>query len=125
MISFVAIIFLFLISLKDNNLDMLSYTSNIPFLISTSIILLLKNKKFDDVISKVLSQIGINSYGIYIYIYIFHQLFINIIYKLLKFDFIRIYPLIGFCIYLIFIFILLYFTTCILRKIKLISKYVI
>lgn len=123
MISFVAIIFLFLISLKDNNLDMLSYTSNIPFLISTSIILLLKNKKFDDVISKVLSQIGINSYGIYIYI--FHQLFINIIYKLLKFDFIRIYPLIGFCIYLIFIFILLYFTTCILRKIKLISKYVI
>ena len=62
---------------------------------------------------------------IYIYIYIFHQLFINIIYKLLKFDFIRIYPLIGFCIYLIFVFILLYFTTCILRKIKLISKYVI
>ena len=99
MISFIAIIFLFLKSLKDNNLDMLSYTSNIPFLISTSIILFLKNKKFGDAISKVLSQIGINSYGIYI----FHQLFINIIYKLLKFDFIRLYPLIGFCIYLIFI----------------------
>lgn len=120
-ISFIAIIFLFLKSLKDNNLDMLSYTSNIPFLISTSIILFLKNKKFGDAISKVLSQIGINSYGIYI----FHQLFINIIYKLLKFDFIRIYPLIGFCIYLIFIFVLSYFTTYILRRIKLISKYVI
>ena len=78
MISFIAIIFLFLISLKDNNLDMLSYTSNIPFLISTSIILLLKNKKFDDVISQVLSQIGINSYGIYIYIYIYIS---SIIYK--------------------------------------------
>ena len=78
-------------------------------------------KKFGDATSKVLSQIGINSYGIYI----FHQLFINIIYKLLKFDFIRIYPLIGFCIYLVIIFMLSYFTTYILRKIKLISKYVI
>lgn len=120
-ISCLSLIFLLFKSTHDVNLNMLSYVSNIPFFISSVLILLLKNKNFSNKNSKLLSKIGINSYGIYI----IHQVFINIIYKFLKFDFIKIYPLCGFCIYLIIVFVLSYFTTYILKRVNLISKYII
>ena len=88
-----------------------SYTSFIPFILASSLILILKDKDIKRG-SNLITSIGLCSYGIYIY----HQVFINIIYKGLKLDYIFKYPYTGIIIYILGIFILTYGLTLILKK---------
>ena len=101
-----------------NSLDNIySYTSLVPFIIASSTILLLKDKKIKE--NNLITTIAVSSLGIYV----FHQLFINIIYKVLKFKMIINYPYIGLIIYSIIIFLCSFLMTYLLRKIKFVRKY--
>ena len=101
-----------------NSLDnVYSYTTLVPFALANSTILLLKgtNVKKGDLIN----AIGICSLGIYVT----HQFFINIIYKVIKYDLIVNYPYIGLILYFIVIFSSSLLLTYLLRKIKFVRKY--
>ena len=95
-----------------------SYVSFVPFIIASSLILLFKDKDIKKC-SNLITSIGVCSFGIYVY----HQVFINIIYKGLKLDFIFNYPYIGIIVYIIGIFCLTYGLTYVLKKVKIINKY--
>ena len=94
-----------------------AYTTLVPCILSSCVILLFKDKNIKK--DKLINLIAVNSLGIYI----IHQLFINIIYKLLKFDIIVNYPYIGLIIYSLVILLLSLLTTYILRKSGVIRKY--
>ena len=96
------------------------YTSFIPFIIASTIIVTIKDIKITK-FTKIINSIGIHSFGIYI----IHQFFINIIYKFIKFKYIIYHPYIGLILYLIIILSLSYITTYILKKIKIIDKYLL
>ncbi len=101
-----------------NSLDnVYSYTSIVQAIMASAIVVLLKNKNIKK--DKLINLIAINSLGIYI----IHQLFINIIYKVLKFDIIVSYPYIGLVIYALVILICSLLVTYILRKSNFIRKY--
>ena len=101
-----------------NNIDKaFAYTSIVPCILSSTIVVLLKNKTIKK--DKIINLIALNSLGIYI----IHQVFINIIYKVIKFDIIVSYPYIGLIIYSIMILLCSLIVTYILRKNKYIRKY--
>ncbi len=98
-----------------------SYTTFIPFIFAGSCILLFKNKDIKLKINNLINSIGICGLGIYV----LHQFFINIIYKLLKFRYIVYHPYTGLVFYTLMIFIISYIITYLLRKIKIIRKYLL
>ncbi len=101
-----------------NSLDnVYSYISLVPCILSSATVLVLKNRSITK--DKLINLIAINSLGIYI----LHQLFINIIYKVLKFDIIVSYPYIGLIIYSLVTLVCSLLLTYLLRKSKFIRKY--
>lgn len=118
LISVVLIIINNFILIFDYNL--LQYTSFIIFSITISIFYLFKDKKIEHG-KKMLQSISDCGLGIYL----IHQFVINIIYKVLKFNIILKIPYIGLIIYVIIVFVISYVITYILRKIKLIKKYIL
>ena len=117
-VCILAIIYTIYRAITINSLDnVYSYVTLVPFIISSSIILLLKDKEINK--DKIINLIAVNSLGIYI----LHQLFINIIYKVVKFDIIVNYPYIGLVIYSLVILLCSLLLTYLLRKIKFVRKY--
>ena len=117
-LSLLAIIYTVYLAITVNNIDSAyTYTSLVPVILSSSIVLVCKNRNIKH--DKLINLIAINSLGIYI----IHQLFINIIYKVIKFDIIVNYPYIGLIMYSLVILILSLLTTYLLRKSKFIRKY--
>ena len=101
-----------------NTLDnVYSYTTLVPCMLASSTVLLLKGTTVKN--SELINSIGICSLGIYVT----HQFFINIIYKVIKYDMIVNYPYIGLILYSIIIFSSSLLITFLLRKIKFIRKY--
>lgn len=119
-ISLLLIIYLII---NNKYLNLINYTSTLTFLISNAIIILLKNKDFKikEPLERLTNSLGTCSFGIYI----IHQFFINLIFKLFKIDIILTYPYISLIIYSLVVLILSYLTIYILKKSKLISKYLI
>ena len=104
------------ISINDLS-DSYSYTTLVPFILASSMILFFKDRNFKG--NNLINQIALCSLGIYV----LHQFFINIIYKVIKFKMIIDYPYIGLFIYAAVIFICPFLMTYILRKIKFVKKY--
>ena len=118
-LSFVSIIYLIFYIKEHASLNyLLSYTTFIPFIIASSIILLFKDKDIKSKFNNPINSIGECSLGIYV----FHQFFINIIFKVLKIKFIINYPYLGLLLYLIIIFTLSYSFTYFIRKIKVVKN---
>lgn len=121
-LSFISIAFLFYYVKIHTSLDFsFSYTTFIPFTLASSCILLFKNKDIKLKANSLINSIGICSLGIYV----LHQFFINIIYKLLKFKYIVYHPYAGLIFYTLVVFIISYIVTYLLRKIKIIGKYLL
>ena len=121
-LSFLQIINIILYINKYPSLNNLfSYTSFTPFILASSVILFFKNKTVDSKYQKIISSIGVCSLGIYV----FHQVFINIIYKVLKIRFIVDYPYVGLIFYILVVFILSYLFTYFIRKINFVKKYLV
>lgn len=102
----------------------ITYTTFGIVSIVVSIFLICKNLIKDNtspVIQKICTNIGKCGFGIYL----IHQFFINIIFKLLKFDFILNYSFIGLILYTLIIFGLSYVIVYVLRKIKFVAKYIL
>ncbi len=107
--------------INTGELEVVKYTSLTALLISNGIFLLAKNIKFkESKITNYITSVGICSYGIYL----IHQLFINIIYKLLKLDVIVSYPVLL-IVYILVIFALSYICIYVVRKSKFLSKYLV
>ena len=101
-----------------NSLDnVYSYTSLVPCVMASTVVLLCKNKTIKH--NKLINIIALNSLGIYIV----HQLFINIIYKVIKFDMIINYPYIGLVVYSLVIFLCSLSLVYLLRKSEFVKKY--
>ena len=117
-LAIIVIIYTIYRAITINSLDNIySYVSLVPCILSSTMVLLCKNKTIKK--DKLINLIAVNSLGIYI----LHQLFINIIYKVIKFDIIVNYPYIGLIIYSLVILLSSLLLTYLLRKIKFIRKY--
>ena len=117
-LSILCIIYTVYRAISINSLDnVYSYTTLVPFALASSTILLFKGVEIKN--GKPYNLIGVCSLGIYV----LHQFFINIIYKVIKFDIIVSYPYVGLVIYFIIIFLCSFAVTYLLRKIKFIRKY--
>lgn len=103
--------------------NFIGYTQTLCITIAASLFYLLKNKIItnNNLLSKIICSLGECSFGIYI----IHQLFINIIYKVLKIKYILNNPYIGIIIYTLVILLISYIVVYILRKIKLVRKYIL
>ena len=117
-VSILCIVYTVYRAIHINTLDnVYSYTTLVPCMLATSSILLLKETIVKN--GKLINLIGVCSLGIYV----IHQFFINIIYKVVKFKFIVDYPYIGLILYFLIIFLCSFIVTYLLRKIKFIRKY--
>ncbi len=118
--SIILIIVSSIINLKNIPI---SYVTTPVFLVSNMIFLLFKNKEFKlpKKIQTLICSLGTCSLGIYI----IHQFYINIIYKLLKIKFILTFPYLGFILYTIFFLLISYITIYLLRKIPIVKKYLL
>lgn len=117
-ISILCIAYTFYRAIHINSLDnVYSYTTLVPCMLASSTILLFKDKKYKN--GEFVNTIGVCSLGIYV----LHQFFINIIYKVIKFDMIVRYPYIGLALYFIIILTSSFLLTYFLRKIPFIKKY--
>lgn len=117
-VSILCIVYTVYRAIHINTLDnVYSYTTLVPCMLATSSILLLKETTVKN--GKLINLIGVCSLGIYV----IHQFFINIIYKVVKFKFIVDYPYIGLILYFLIIFLCSFIVTYLLRKIKFIRKY--
>ncbi len=121
LISIILIIVNNFVNIFDN--ELVTFTSTMISSIIISIFLIAKNKKenFGEKTKNVLEDIEKCGLGIYL----IHQLIINIIYKILKVDFILNYPYIGLIIYTLVIFAISYLITYFLRKIKIVKNYIL
>ncbi len=102
----------------------ITYTTFGIISIVASIFLICKNLIKDNInykVQKVFANVGKCGFGIYL----IHQFFINIIFKLFKVDFILNYPFLGLLLYTSIIFILSYAIVYALRKIKFVAKYIL
>ena len=115
----VSVFYLINLAISSGDIKSVSYISLPAFLIASTFIFLLKDKKFEQTNTiDFITSVGKCSYGIYL----IHQLFINIIYKVLVLDAIAKFPL-FLPVYVAIVFLLAYATTYILRKNQFISKY--
>lgn len=109
-------IFLVIVSgVMDTTIIPITYVSTPIFLIANMIFLLFKDKEITLTPSfeTLISSLGVCSLGIYI----LHQFYINIIYKILKLKLILTIPYTGFILYTLFILIITYITVYLLKKI--------
>ena len=121
---FISIIFIILIVFNNiyNFMSIpITYTSVGVISICISLYLLCKNSIKNNEQKSIFLSITKCGFGIYL----IHQFFINVIFKLLKFDLILDYPYLGLILYTFIIFITSYITTGILRKIKFVNKYIL
>ena len=117
----VSVFYLINLAISSGDIKSVSYISLPAFLIASTFIFLLKDKKFEHTNTiDFITSVGICSYGIYL----IHQLFINIIYKVLVLDAIAKFP-IFLPVYVSIVFLVSYATVYLLRKNKFISKYII
>lgn len=122
LISFLSIIYVFYLAKKNASLTLLfGYTTFIPFIFASSLVLLFKNKDINLKTKNFIHSIGMCNLGIYV----LHQLFINIIFKVLKIKYIVSYPCLGLIIYTIIVFTVSYICSYLLRKNLLIRKYLL
>ncbi len=100
----------------------ISYSSITTFLVANLIFVLFKNKeiKMPKKLQVFISSLGSCSLGIYV----IHQFFINIVFKLLKFKFILTSPFWGFILYVVLILGISYIATYLLKKIPFVNKYI-
>ena len=123
----ISAIFIILIILNNFinifNSVLVAYTSFMMSSIIISLFFLAKDSKINlnYKMKNLLKSIGECGFGIYL----IHQFIINIIYKLLKIDFILSYPYIGLIVYVIVIFGISYLIIYLLRKISVIRKYIL
>lgn len=102
----------------------ISYGSTTVFLVANMVFILFKNKEFKKMPKKLqtfIASLGTCSLGIYV----IHQFFINIVYKLLKFKFILTSPFWGFILYVFLILGISYITVYLLKKIPFVNKYIL
>ena len=117
-LCFIAICYTIYRAITINSLDnVYSYTSIVPCIIASMVVIMCKNKTIKN--PKLINLIAVNSLGIYI----IHQLFINIIYKVIKFDIIVDYPYIGLLVYSLVIFLVSLGSVYLLRKWEFVRKY--
>ena len=100
------------------NIFLTTYESIFTLFITNGITMLFLNKKMPE--NKFLLSLSNCSFGIYL----FHQFYINIIYKVLKIDLILDFPFIGLIIYSLIIIGVTYITILILKKNKTINKFI-
>lgn len=123
----VSIIFIILIFINNFteifDMKFVTYTSFLMSNIIITIFLFTKNLKLNlnNKGRNILANIGECGFGIYL----IHQLIINILFKLLKLDFILYYPYLGLIIYIAIIFIVSYTIIYFLRKINFIRNYIL
>lgn len=103
---------------ENHNFVNISYGTTYIVFIASSLFLLFKNKVVKAPFNKLITVLGECSLGIYV----LHQFFINIIYKVLKFDMILTYPYVGLILYTSIVFILSFGVVYLLRKIKPLQK---
>lgn len=118
LLSIIAIIFIILKYTNNIVIFNTSYESLSTFFITNSILLMFLDRNIKIKGKQIINNIGENSLGIYV----LHQFYINIIFKLLKFDMILTHPYTGLIIYSFMIFTITYLTTAILRKFKIFRK---
>lgn len=117
-VSILCIIYTIYRAIYINTLDdVYSYTTLVPCMLASSTILLLKGTTVKS--GDVINTIGVCSLGIYV----IHQFFINIIYKVIKFDLIVTHPYSCLFLYFLIIFSSSFLVTYLLRKIKFVKKY--
>ena len=117
-VSILCIIYTIYRAININTLDdVYSYTTLVPCMLASSTILLLKGTTVKS--GDVINTIGVCSLGIYV----IHQFFINIIYKVIKFDLIVTHPYSCLFLYFLIIFSSSFLVTYLLRKIKFVRKY--
>lgn len=123
LLGILSFVLLIIITLNNSYSYLITYTSTLTLLITNSVIILFKNLKIkiNNSFSQVISSIGICSFGIYI----IHQFYINIIFKLFKLNIIINSPFTFLIIYTLIIFIMSYISTLLLKKIKIIDKYLL
>ena len=115
----VSVFYLINLAISSGEIKSVSYISIPAFLIASTFIFLLKDKKFEHTNTiDFITSVAKCSYGIYL----IHQLFINIIYKVLVLDAIAKFPL-FLPVYVAIVFLVSYATIYLLRKNKFISKY--
>lgn len=101
---------------------LVGYTTTLSIIIAANIYVLIKKVNIKSIrISNMIKLLGECSFGIYI----FHQLFINIVYKVLKIDIILRFPYAFLPIYILLMFIITFIFVYFLRKIKIVRKYFI
>ncbi len=101
---------------------LIGYTSSLCIMVAASLFVKLKDFKIKNKnIKKLVISLGECSLGIYI----LHQFFINIIYKVLKIDIILDYPYIFLFVYILGILIITYIVVYIIRKSNFIKKYIL
>ena len=101
---------------------LIQYTSTLCMIIAINVYIIFKDKEFSNKkVCNVICILGKCSLGIYL----IHQLFINIIYKVIKFDLILKIPYLGIILYFLIIFIPSFVTIYLLKKIKIIDKYLL
>ena len=100
----------------------ISYGSITVFLVANMVLVLFKNKeiKMPKKLQAFIASLGSCSLGIYV----IHQFFINVVYKLLKFKFILTSPYLGFILYVFLILGISYITIYLIKKIPFVSKYI-
>lgn len=121
-LGILAVITIILLTYFNIACYLIDYTSTLSIIVTANVYLLIKKVNIASIkICNIISLLGECSFGIYI----FHQLFINIIYKILKFNIILNFPYVFLPIYILVIFITTFICVYLLRKINVMRKYFI
>lgn len=123
LLGFISIAIIILLTLKNTHLELISYTSTLIFFVANSIFLFITSFKYnrENKLTKLINSIGKCSLGIYIT----HQIYINLIYKLFKIDWILLHPYTGLILYTLVVLFISYVFVYLAKKIKIIDKYII
>lgn len=119
MVCFIAIV---LLTALDSYGSLIGYTTTLCILEALSIYILIKNK-FEDLsdesfMTDLAFSLGKCSFGIYL----IHQFFINVIFKVLKIDIILKFPYAGLIMYVLSTFLISYIVIYIMRKVDFLKK---
>lgn len=100
------------------NIVSMSFVNTWSFLLANGLLLFFKNRNIESKWNSFIQSLGVCSLGIYI----LHQVYVNFIFKFMKWDMILSYPYLGFLFYTFSILIITYITVYLLRKIKIVRK---
>ncbi len=118
--SIISIAFVIVANIFESSIVSPTYNALHLLPIGVGVFVLVKNIFKNRESSNLLETIGNCSLGIYI----LHQFFINVVFKLLKLKWIVIHPYIGLLIYSFLIFLLTFMVVYIMKKIKVFDKIV-